>query len=53
MDLDLSQKIESKATELLGKEKQAIVDAWYDGASSDPLPTHKNAERYYKERYGS
>ena len=31
--------------------QKQIIEAWYDGASSDPLPTHKNAERYFDNTF--
>lgn len=41
------------ALKLKVKEQKQITDAWYDGASSDPLPTHHNAEKYYEKKYGN
>lgn len=61
--LDLIDSMTEHKEELIGireyaiklkvKEHKQITDAWYDGASSDPLPTHHNAEKYYEKKYGN
>lgn len=41
--------LQHQAEEMFQKQ---IEEAWYNGASSDPLPTHKNANHYYEKTYG-
>jgi hypothetical protein len=41
----------SAAKSYLPMERAQIEEAWYNGASSDPLPTHKNAKEYYDKTF--
>lgn len=49
-DVEDAHRIKHQAAKM---HKEEIVEAWYDGAQSDPLPTGKNAERYYDRVYGN
>lgn len=55
MDLDYPRMIESKATELLDKEKEQIMDAYLEGFGrgllADNTKPSQTDEQYYTKTY--
>ena len=46
-----AKRVLQKATELLEKEKQQIIDAYKDGFEENVRPRHEDAEEYFNEKF--